>query len=98
MPDNRLSDEVFLERLNANPGLRARMESLLLAVDDEKGDLREADAAEMRIIEEMRQMGREALTAWAEGQVSQRTEELTRTKGIWREGKKNCGGTVPLEK
>ena len=48
------------------------MESLLLAVDDERGDLREADAAEMRIIDEMRQMGREALTAWAEGQVTRR--------------------------
>ncbi len=72
MANNRLSDKVFLERLNANPGLRARMESLLLAVDDERGDLREADAAEMRIIDEMRQMGREALTAWAEGQVTRR--------------------------
>ncbi len=98
MPNNRLSDKVFLERLKANPGLRARMESLLLAVDDEKGDLREADAAEMRIIDEMRQMGREALTVWAEGQVTQRTEELTQARGIWREGKKNCDGIAPLEK
>ncbi len=90
MPNNRLSDKVFLERLNANPGLRVRMESLLLAVDDERGDLREADAAEMRIINEMRQMGREALTAWAEGQATQRTEELTQAEGIWREGKKTA--------
>ena len=65
MADKSVSDELFLEKLNANPILRARFEALLLAVEDESGDLREADATELRLIEEMRQMGRTSLTAWA---------------------------------
>ncbi len=41
------------------------MESLLRAVEDEAGELREADAAELRLIDEIRRMGQEALQAWA---------------------------------
>jgi uncharacterized protein YqeY len=95
---NQLSDAEFLEKLKANPGLRDRVESLLLAVEDERGDLREADAAEFRIIEEMRQLGRESLTAWAERQVVKTAKEARQRKGIWREGKKNFGGTARLGK
>ena len=63
MSANHLSDAELLEKLNANPFLRERIGSLLLAVEDESGNLREADAAEMRIIDEMRQMGQESLAA-----------------------------------
>ncbi len=94
----QLSDAEFLEKLKANPGLKDRMESLLLAVEDERGELREADAAELRIIDEMRQLGRESLTAWAQRQVVKTAEEIGQTKGVWREGKKNCGGTARLAK
>ena len=58
-----LSDEELVRRLGAHPQLRNRMESLLLAVEDEAGDLREADAAELRLIDEIRRMGQEALQA-----------------------------------
>ena len=98
MADKSLSDELFLEKLNANPILRARFEALLLAVEDESGDLREADAAELRLIEEMRQMGRASLTAWAERQVVKTTQEIRDAGSGWREGKKNSVGTAPLEK
>ncbi|QLH48621.1 MAG: ISKra4 family transposase [Candidatus Accumulibacter cognatus] len=57
---------MLLERLNRHPTLRARMESLLGVVEDAAGDLEKADAAERRVIEELRQMGNEALAAWAE--------------------------------
>ncbi len=63
MSANHLSDAELLEKQNANPFLRERIGSLLLAVEDESGNLREADAAEMRIIDEMRQMGQESLAA-----------------------------------
>lgn len=42
------------------------MESLLAVVEDAAGDWERADAAERRVIEELRQMGNEALTTWAE--------------------------------
>ncbi len=59
-------DQVLLERLNRHPHLRARVDSLLAVVEDAAGDCAKADAAERRVIDELRQMGHEALTAWAE--------------------------------
>jgi hypothetical protein len=52
-------DRVLLERLNRHPPLRARMESLLAVVEDAAGDGAKADAAERRVIDELRQMGNE---------------------------------------
>ena len=90
MTTRNLSDTELLEKLNTHPALRERIGRLLLAVEDETGDLKEADAAEMRIIDEMRQMGRESLTAWAQRQVLKTTEELSQTGSMWREGKKTA--------
>ena len=91
-----LSDEELVRRLRAHPQLRNRMESLLLAVEDETGELREADAAELRVIDEMRRMGREALQAWAARQVEKTAQEVGQEGGVWSEGKKNSAGTPPL--
>ena len=87
-----LSDEELLRRLGAHPQLRNRMESLLQAVEDEAGELTEADAAELRVIDEMRRMGQEALQAWASGQVGKTSQKIVQEGGIWSEGKKNCTG------
>ena len=91
-----LSEEELVRRLGAHPGLRDRMESLLLAVGDEAGDLREADAAELRVIEEIRRMGQEALQAWAVGQVEKTSREIGQEGEVWSEGKKNCTGIPRL--
>lgn len=72
------------------------MESLLLAVEDETGELKSADAAEMRVIQEMRQTGKVALQSWAERQAGKASQELKQTAGVWSEGKKNSAGTAPL--
>jgi len=61
MAEALLSDAEFVKRLGAHPDLRKRMESLLLAVEDETGDLKTADATEMRVIQEIRQTGNVAL-------------------------------------
>ncbi|WP_305909448.1 hypothetical protein Q9L42_005435 [Methylomarinum sp. Ch1-1] len=73
MTTRTLSDQEILEKLNSHPALRERISHLLLAVEDETGDLKEADAAEMRIIDEMRQLGHESLTVWAQRQVIKTT-------------------------
>jgi hypothetical protein len=66
-------DRELCERLNRHPQLRARVESLLAVVEEAAGDCAKADAAERRVIEELRQMGNEALTAWAECGVEKRS-------------------------
>lgn len=53
MTTRTLSDQELLEKLNTHPVPRERVSDLLLAVEDETVDLKEADAAEMRIIDEM---------------------------------------------
>jgi len=72
------------------------MESLLLAVEDETGDLKTADAAEMQVIQEMRQTGKVALQSWANRQVDKTSQALKQTTSVWSEGKKNSAGTPPL--
>ncbi len=90
-PDRR--DPMLLERLNRHPLLRARMESLLGVVEDAAGDWGKADAAERRVIEELRRMGNEALTAWAERGVEKQVV-LAQAEPEWRPGgKKTLTGT-----
>jgi len=96
MEATKLSDEEILRGLNANPQIKNRIASLLSAVEDAAGDLKEADAAEMRMIEEIRRLGQEALQAWAERQVERSEQELRRGGQVHREGKKNSAGTPPL--
>lgn len=88
MTESTMSDTELVRRLGAHPDLRNRMESLLLAVEDETGDLKTADAAEMRIIEEMRRTGQVAIQSWAKRQVEKTSQEIKQTAGIWSEGKK----------
>ena len=92
----KLSDEEIWRGLNANPQLKDRIAALLAVVDDAAGDLKLADAAEMRVIDEIRRLGQEALQAWAERQVERSEQELRRGGGVQREGKKNSAGTPPL--
>ena len=80
-------DQVLLERLNRHPQMRTRVESLLAVVEDAAGDCERADAAERRVIEELRQMGNEALTAWAERGVEQQAV-VAQAEPDWRPGGK----------
>ena len=96
MESTKVSDEEILRRLHRHPQIRSRVAELLAVVEDSNGDLRLADDAEDRLIEEMRRLGQEAMQSWAQGQV-QRTEQEVRQSGrAHREGKKNCAGTPPL--
>jgi PAS domain S-box-containing protein len=67
--DDELSDEEFLAFLEKHPDLRDRFGSIVSAVENSEGNLKKADAAEERILEEMRHLGREAMQGWAERQV-----------------------------
>lgn len=88
-------DQTLCERLNRHPLLRARVESLLAVVEDAAGDWEKADAAERRVIEDLRQMGHEVLTAWAERGV-EKCVAVAQAEPDWRPGgKKNCIGTPP---
>ena len=88
----KLSDEALLAILQARPGLRARIASIVSAIENSEGDLKEADAAEERIVEEMRLLGREAMQGWAEKQVEVTEREIREQPRMHRQGRKNSAG------
>jgi hypothetical protein len=91
-----LSDAQLLQGLRQHPQIRSRLASLLALVEDSAGDLKRADDAEDRLVQEIRRLGQESLQAWAQGQVQQTEQELRRGGRAHREGKKNSAGTPPL--
>lgn len=88
MAEPLMSDAELVRRLGSHPDLRNQIESLVLAVEDETGELRTADAAEMRVIEVIRRTGHEALQSWASHQVEKTSQESKAGAGVWSEGKK----------
>jgi hypothetical protein len=90
------NDEEIMRALNANPLIKRRIATMLAVVQDAAGDLKEADAAEMRLIEEIRLMGQEAMQSWASRQVELTEQAVRRDGQVQREGKKNSAGTPPL--
>ena len=88
----KLSDEALLAIFEARPGLRDRIVSIALAVTDSEGNLKEADAAEERLVEEVRLLGREAMQGWAENQIEATEREIRQQPGMHRQGKKNSPG------
>lgn len=98
MTRSRMSDEELLLRLNADVTLRSRVESILELVGDDAGDLKRADDAELRTIDEVRRLGQEVMTAWATRQVERTTRSALEGDQVARQGKKNCAGTAPSER
>ncbi len=88
-----MSNDAVLAFLRAHPSLRSRFASMAAAVDGCGGDLKEADAAEEFLVEEMRLLGREALQGWAETQVRSSEQDLRRQPGLHRQGEKKSAGT-----
>src|SRR6202789_107004 len=88
MATTKLSNEEFLAFLEKHPDLRDRFASIVSAVENSEGNLKEADAAEERIIEEMRHLGREAMQGWAERQVGVTEKETRQHAQMHRRGKK----------
>ena len=95
MPPTTEQDAVLLQRINRHPLLRARFESLLEVVEDAGGDLEKADAAERRVVEELRRMGNEALTEWARDGIDKCEAQAREMPDVRSGGKKNSTGTRP---
>ena len=92
-------DITFAQRINRYPSLKNRIELLMNILEDSGGDCQQANAAEMRVIEELRQMGGEALQCWSENKTKQASEAFAQAhRSAIKSGKKNSGGIPPSEK
>jgi len=84
------------ERLEKYPYLRSRFESIMDIVENTSASV---DKAEQLLIDEMRQLGKEALHDWAAGKERQKVKELLDNKDdIKGHSKKKFPGTPPSEK
>jgi hypothetical protein len=88
----KMSGEALFAFLDAHPNLRDRIASIVGAIEDSEGNLKEADAAEERIVEEMQLLGREALQGWADRQVELTEREIRQQPHMHRRGEKKSAG------
>jgi hypothetical protein len=88
----KLSDEALLSFFQSHPHFRDRVSSIVGAVGNLDGDLGEADAAEERLVEEMRLLGREALQGGANQRIEATERDIRGQAGMHRQGKKNSAG------
>jgi hypothetical protein len=88
----KLSDEALLAFFQSHPGFRDRVASIVGAVGNADGDLEQADAAEERLVDELRLLGREALQGWAAERVVAAERDVRGQTGMHRQGKKNSAG------
>ena len=82
--------ESVADRLERHPALKARMERMLDVVENASGDVRRADEAERRAIEELRQMGLEVMQSWGQKTSNEAALELEVQGGVVREVKKTA--------
>lgn len=87
-----MTDEALVAFLRGHPDFRNRVASIALAMENADGALDEADAAEERLVEEMRHLGRAALQGWAEKRVEATEQDIRRQPSLHRQGKKNSAG------
>jgi hypothetical protein len=74
--------------LRARPELRKQVSSIVMAVEGDVGELKEADAAEEFLVGEMRLLGREALRDWAENRVAATKREIRQQPQMHRQSEK----------
>ena len=92
-------DITFAQRISRYPSLKNRIELLMNILEDCAGDCQKANEAEMRVIEELRQMGSEALHCWAEHKIERVSENFSKAHSTAaKSGKKNSGGIPASEK
>lgn len=87
------------ERLQDNPVLRKRLESILDLAENAHGEFNTADEAEERAIEELRRLGNELLQEWAVNQEKRAVDDLGKSgdRPVGH-GKKNSTGKRPTGK
>ncbi|MCI5189201.1 MAG: ISKra4 family transposase, partial [Candidatus Electrothrix sp. AS4_5] len=62
-------DKELINQLNRHPDIKDRMKSIISIANNDGDGIVTADEAESRVIEEVRRMGNEVLTGWAESRV-----------------------------
>lgn len=81
-------EESLGTRLNRHPVVKARVARLLDLIENAGGDLKRADEAERRAIEELRMMGQELMHGWGQRLADDEARQLETGNGVVRQVKK----------
>jgi len=81
-------DDELQRRLERHPTVKARVERMLDLIEDAGGDLKKADDAERRAIDELRAMGQELLCDWGQRLADEEAVRLDADPGVVRQVKK----------
>lgn len=76
------------ERLRDHPHLAERFETILRIVEDTADEIKTADEAEERVIEQLRSLGNDVLKDWAVQKEEQKVKEYKKMAKSKRHGKK----------
>lgn len=76
------------QRLERHPIVKARITKLLDLIENAGGDLRRADDAERRAIDELRAMGQELLHGWGQRLADEEAHRLGKDAHVVRQVKK----------
>ncbi|XOF35052.1 MAG: hypothetical protein ACL93V_07120 [Candidatus Electrothrix sp. YB6] len=82
-------DKELLNQLNRQPNLKTRIQAILSIAGDDGDGIVKADEAESRVIEEVRRMGNEVLSGWAESRIEKSGAALPTDGNCTRSGQKN---------
>ena len=81
--------KILVTRIQAQPGLEERIESILDIMENKSGEFITADEAEQKAIEEIQKLGQELLRGWALNQQNQAVKTAEQThKNAKKHGKK----------
>lgn len=80
--------EALITRLERHPEVKARVSRLLDMVENTGGDLKRADDAERRAIEELRIMGQELMRGWGQRRADEDARQVEMGGDATRQVKK----------
>lgn len=89
-PECSAGGEDVGQRLGRHPTVKARVERMLDLLENVGGDLKRADEAERRVIEEIRLMGQELLQGWGQRLADTEAEQMQAEGGVVRQVKKTA--------
>lgn len=92
--EGRIREEDVAQRLERHPIVKARITKLLDLIENAGGDLRRADDAERRAIDELRSMGQELLHGWGQRLSDEEAQRMDQDIALVRQVKKNFTGTA----
>ena len=80
-------------RVEAYPGLRAKIETMLDIIDNAGGDVEKAAVAEQRVMDTLRALGHDVLQGWAHRQQAKQEAVCAATPGVNRKEKQRSTGS-----